>query len=317
MTHNQDMPTWGPVDPVGLYGRLKWPEGPVDVVFDSDTYNEIDDQFALAYLIKSSDKLKLKALYAAPYFNDRSSGPKDGMEKSYAEIKNVLTLMDKKDLHGSVYRGSEAFLPSETEPVISEAAKDLAERAMGYTPEAPLYVIAIGAITNIASALLINPAIRDRIVIVWLATNALDWRDNREFNLYQDVAAGRIIMGCGAALVLLPCWGVVSAFYVTGPELEHYLKGKNKLCDYLLKATLDYSKERHDKPTWARPIWDITAVGWLLDSEFMLDRFEHSPIPEYDHRWAFDKTRHMIRYIYHIDREKLFYDVFQKLTAGK
>ena len=78
--------------------RLERPEDPVDVVLDTDTYNEIDDQFALAYLVKSADKLHLKAIYAAPFFNTKSSGPADGMEKSYQEIMNILTLMDEEEL---------------------------------------------------------------------------------------------------------------------------------------------------------------------------------------------------------------------------
>ena len=46
--------------------RGQKPKGKVDVVIDTDTYNEIDDQFAVAYLIKSDEKLNLKAIYAAP-----------------------------------------------------------------------------------------------------------------------------------------------------------------------------------------------------------------------------------------------------------
>ena len=49
--------------------RLEKPTGKIDVVLDTDTYNEIDDQFALAYLIRSEEKLSLKAVYAAPFFN--------------------------------------------------------------------------------------------------------------------------------------------------------------------------------------------------------------------------------------------------------
>ena len=55
------------VDNAALLRRLQRPEGPVDVVLDTDTYNEIDDQYALAYLIKNDEKLKLKAIYAAPF----------------------------------------------------------------------------------------------------------------------------------------------------------------------------------------------------------------------------------------------------------
>ena len=38
----------------GLLARLSRPTGPVDVVLDTDTYNEIDDQFAVSYLICSA-----------------------------------------------------------------------------------------------------------------------------------------------------------------------------------------------------------------------------------------------------------------------
>lgn len=301
------------VDNISLIKRLQKPVGKVDVVLDTDTYNEIDDQFALAYLIKSDDKLNLKAIYAAPFFNAKSTGPADGMEKSYQEIMNVLTLMEREDLKKVVYRGSTEYLPSETEPVISDAAQNLAERAMEYTEDHPLYVIAIGAITNVASALLINPEIRDRIVLIWLGGNAMHWPHNKEFNLYQDVAAARIVFGCGAALVQLPCMGVVSAFTTSGPELEYHLRGKNKLCDYLIDVTTEEARVCYGGSTWTRPIWDVTAVAWLLDGDFMEDCLIHSPIPEYDDRYAHDDTRHLIRYVYHIRRDDLFADLFDKL----
>ena len=48
----------------GLLARLSRPTGPVDVVLDTDTYNEIDDQFAVSYLICSAEKLHLQAIYA-------------------------------------------------------------------------------------------------------------------------------------------------------------------------------------------------------------------------------------------------------------
>ena len=60
-----------------LLNRLKRPEGKIDVVLDTDTYNEIDDQFALAYLLRSGEKLNVKAIYAAPFFNEKSEGPAD------------------------------------------------------------------------------------------------------------------------------------------------------------------------------------------------------------------------------------------------
>ena len=302
------------IDNARLIRRLEKPKGIVDVVIDTDTYNEIDDQYALSYLIKSDEKLDLKAIYAAPFFNEKSTGPADGMEKSYREIMNVLTLLEREDLKEHVYRGSTEYLPSETEPVISDAAKDLAKRAMDYTEEHPLYVVAIAAITNVASALLLNPDIKNRIVLIWLGGNATNWPDNKEFNLYQDVAGARIVFGCGVPLVQLPCMGVVSAFTTSGPELEYHLRGKNKLCDYLVNVTTTEAAACNGGPVWTRPIWDVTAVAWLLDGDFEEDCLIHSPIPEYDNRYAFDNNRHFIKYVYHIKRDKLFADLFAKLS---
>lgn len=307
-------PAPDPADQAKLILRLRKPVGKADVVIDTDTYNEIDDQFALAYLIRSDEKLNLKAIYAAPFFNHKSSGPADGMEKSYQEILRVLTLMEREDLKDVVFRGSTQYMPSEDEPVISDAAKDLAARAMEYTEDNPLYVIAIGAITNVASALLLKPEIKDRIVLIWLGGNALHWPHNKEFNLYQDVAGARIVFGCQVPLVQLPCMGVVSAFTTSGPELEHHLRGKNKICDYLVDVTTKEALECYGGSTWTRPIWDVTAVAWLLDGDFMEESLIHSPIPEYDDRYAFDNNRHFIKYVYHINRDNLFADLFKKLT---
>ena len=76
----------------------------VDAVLDTDTYNEIDDQFALSYMVRSSDKINLKAIYAAPFFNQNSTSPADGMERSYNEIFNILTLMGEEEFKKCVYR---------------------------------------------------------------------------------------------------------------------------------------------------------------------------------------------------------------------
>ena len=298
----------------GLLRRLKKPAGKIDVILDTDTYNEIDDQFALALLLKSPEKLNTVGIYAAPFYNGNSSGPEDGMEKSYNEILNILNLMKKENLKSIVKKGSRAYLKSETEPQDSEAARDLAERAMNYTAEKPLYVVSIGAITNIASAILLKKEIIDRIVIVWLGGHALDWPDTREFNMAQDVAAARVIFNSGAAIVQLPCMGVVSAFTASGPELEHWLKGKNEVCDYLVNHTTKSALRDGGLPNWTRVIWDVTAVGWLLDGDFMKDRLEHIPIPQYDHHYSFDHNRHFYRYVYHIHRDKLFGELFKKLS---
>lgn len=294
--------------------RLGKPNSAVDVVFDTDAYNEIDDQFALAYLIRSNEKLNLKAIYAAPFYNDKVSSVKEGMELSYREIYKVLDLMDEYNLKECVYRGSDEFMKDESTLVVSEAAKDLVDRSKKHTKSNPLYVIAVGAITNVASAIRMDPTICERIVVVWLGGHAHHWPHNSEYNLRQDIPGARILFDCGVPLIQLPALGVTSAFTVSGPELDYWLKGKNKICDYLVDITKNEAKKYYDWKTWTRPIWDVTAIAWLLDEELMLDYVVNSPIVGYDHRYSFDPTRHFIKYVYHINRDKLLEDLVNKLT---
>lgn len=299
---------------IELLKRLEKPQGMTDVVLDTDTFNEIDDQYALAYILNSDEKLRVKAIYAAPFVNAKSAGPQDGMEKSYEEILNILTLMGRDDVKEKAFRGSKEFLADEQSPVVSPAAEDLAARAMEYTPEKPLYVVAIAAITNIASAILLNPRIVDRIVLVWLGGNALEWPNNKEYNLYQDIAAARVVFGCQVPLVQLPCMGVVSAFTVSGPELQEHLKGKNDLCNYLVDFTTQEAKACGAGEIWSRPIWDVTAVGWLLDGDLMNDRIAFAPVPEYDDRYSLKNDGHFYKYVYYINRDNLLQDLIEKLT---
>ena len=291
---------------------LQTPTGPVDMILDTDAYNEIDDQFAIASAI-AAKKLTLKALYAAPFHNQLSTGPADGMEKSYQEILKLLGLMGREM---PVFRGSNAFMATEKTPVDSPAVHDLVERAMQYTWDNPLYVVAIGAITNIASALLVKPEIADRIVIVWLAGHALEWPHNAEFNLMQDVAAARVVFNSGAPLVLLHCMGVVHAFSTTEPELNYWLRGKSALCDYLADHTIEAANEYAKGKVWSRAIWDVTAIGWLRNDgeQFMQDKLIHTPIPEYDHHYSEDFRRPLCRMVYHIHRDALMGDLFDPIS---
>ena len=295
--------------------NLNVPSGRIDCVLDTDTYNEIDDQFALSLMVKS-EKCNVKALYAAPFFNPNSASPEDGMERSYDEILNLLTLMGEEELKKCVFKGSRQYLPDESTPVSSPAAAHLAEMASGYSPERPLYVVAIGAITNVASALLMKPEIKENIVLVWLGGHSEQWFDTNEFNMMQDVAAARVVFGCGCPLVQLPCMGVASTFIISGPELEYWLKGKNPLCDYLAAHTIEAAETYAKGRVWSRVIWDVTAVAWLLNDgdRFMFSEIIPALIPQYDHHYSHDVRRHPMRRVTFIHRDSLMQYLVETLT---
>lgn len=296
--------------------NLSVPTGAIDAVLDTDTYNEIDDQFALSYMLFSEDRIKIKAILAAPFHNEKSDSPADGMEKSYNEILKVLDLAGKKELSGNVFRGSEKYLPDEKTPVISEAAQRLVKLAKEYSPENPLYVVAIGAITNVASALLLCPEIKENIVLVWLGGNSFDCTWDGEFNMVQDIAAARVVFSCGVPLVQLPCCGVVSSFITTAPEIEYWLRGKGKLCDYLVDNVLNEMKDVKDW-AWSRVIWDVTAIAWLLNDNdrFIKSKIINAPRPEYDNSYTQEAFEHKMRYVFFINRDALFNDMLKKLIG--
>ncbi|MBQ7970915.1 MAG: nucleoside hydrolase [Clostridia bacterium] len=295
--------------------NLSVPTGKVDVVLDTDAFNEIDDQFAIAYLLRSKEKLNTKAIYAAPFFNKKASSVQEGMEKSYDEILRILDLMGEKV---PVFKGSEQYLPDECTPVLSPSARDLAERANTYSPEEPLYVVAIGAITNVASAILLNPKVAENTVVVWLGGHALHYHDTNEFNMKQDIAAARVVIQSGVPFVQLPCRGVVSSFTLSEPELNSWLKGKNELSDYLTEITLQEMNSRTKSAYWSKVIWDVTAVAWLLNDgdRFMRSRIITAPLPSYDQLYTTDPCGYPMRYVYDIKKDGLLTDLIEKLTRN-
>ncbi len=88
------------------------------------------------------------------------------------------------------------------------------------------------------------------------------------------------------------------------------------MSDYLARNTIAEAESYAKGKPWSRIIWDVPAVAWLLNDEqrFMNDRLEYSQIPEYDRYYAIDKTRHFIKYVYHINRDAIYEDLFNKLT---
>jgi inosine-uridine nucleoside N-ribohydrolase len=281
-------------------------------VLDTDTYNEIDDQFALAYALLSEERLSVDAVYAAPFQNSRSKNPGDGMEKSYAEILRVLERLDLPG-KGRVFRGSDRFLPAPDVPVESPAARDLVDRALRQPSDRPLYVVAIGAISNVASALLMEPRIADRIVIVWLSGQPHTWHTTVEFNLCQDVPASRLIFDSGVPLVHVPCKNVAEHLRTTVPELERYVRGRGPLGDYLFEIFRDYAK---DPWTWSKPLWDLSAVAWVVEPEWVPTVLVHSPRLTSEYTWSLDDNRHWIRVAVHVDRDAVFGDLFRKLEQN-
>ena len=295
--------------------NLQVPNGKVDIILDTDAYNEIDDQFAISYMIKNPQKFNIKGITTAPFFNSRSTSYADGMLKSYNEILKLLTLAGREDLKAVTYKGSTDVLKDSSTPIVSDSAYFLAETANEYNEENPLYIVAIGAITNVASAFIVNPEMKNKVVVVWLGGHAQHYPNTCEFNLRQDVIATNVILNSGCPFVQLPCVGCVSSFTVSKADLQAFLIGKNPLANYLAENAIKEADSYAEGKPWTRVIWDVTAIAWLLNENdcFMESDLRPTPIVNGEVKYEYPENRHLFRYVYHIKRDALMADLFEKL----
>ena len=305
---------WQPLTNAQILERLELPAADsgrvLDMVLDTDTYNEVDDQFALCYALCSPERLNVQAVYAAPFFNDRSNGPEQGMERSYDEIVRLLGKLGRSP-EGLAFKGSRGYLADMDTPQDSPAARDLVARAMARPESDPLFVVAIGAITNVASALIMEPQLARHMVVVWLGGQPLTHPFAREFNLFQDVAATRVVLDSGVPFVLVPCQGVASHLLTSLPELQACIGGKNAVCDALIEIFAGYSKDHF---AWGKEIWDISTIGMLIDPRWVPSTIESSPLLSSEGNWSRDARRHPIRVAYYLHRNPIFRDMFTKLA---
>lgn len=296
--------------PAQRLSRLAHPGRPVRMVLDTDTFNEIDDQYALVYALLSPEAVKVEAVYAAPFANSRAETPGQGMELSYDEILRLLDRMGRS-AEGFVFRGVTEYVGPDKCAREAEAVDDLIARARASTQDDPLYVVAIAAISNVASALLKAPDIVDRIVVVWLGGHALDWPHTREFNLRQDVGGAQVLFESGVPLILVPCEGVVTHLTSTAAEIERYVEPQGDIGAFLAMRFKEYSD---DHLGWSKEIWDMAVIAWLVNPDWCPSVIRPTPILTDNVTWSFDDSRPAMTYVRHIHRNPVFRDFFVKLA---
>ena len=285
-------------------------KGVVKTILDTDTYNEIDDQFALVQMLLSKERIDVLSINAAPFsMNNRSDDPQKGMELSYEEIFRLLKKINFKK-NNFVFKGSTKYVGFDKKPIDSPAADNIIENALKCSESDPLYVVAIGAITNVASAILKEPEIINKIVVVWLGGNALYWPENNEFNLKQDIGGAQVLFDSGVSLVLVPCKGVTSHLISTVPEIEKYIEPHGEIGKFLAMRFKEYNNNHKG---WSKEIWDMAAVSWVLNEEWAPTNIAPSPILLDNKTWTFDENRHPIKIVYDIKRDLILQDFIEKL----
>ena len=311
--------------------RLAEPSGLVRAVIDTDAANEIDDQFALAWALLSPDKLQVEAVYAAPFsFAHRRASLPDaapdappfnppgvGMVRSREEILRVFERIGI-DPTGRVFDGSEAYLTSVDQPRRSAAAEHLIALARTCTGPEPLYVVALGCVTNIASAVLLAPDIARRIVVVWTSgypSHAPHVNDS--FNLEQDVIASQVLLDSGVPHVYLPGFHVGAQLRLSLAEMERHVRGHGAIGNYLhelfthnpLWTIFDIDRSR----SYSWVIWDVICIAWLIQPAWVATGLVRTPLLGDDRRWRPGPDRHLMREGHAVQRDAIFNDFFARL----
>ena len=187
-----------------IYNKLS--NKKINVILDTDTYNECDDQFALAYMIKSQDIFNIEAITVAPYSHkERNETVISGREKSYNEILKICNWLNF-DTTNKVFKGAEDYICNGYDET-NDAVNKIIEVALKNNKT---YILAIGAITNVALAIKKEPKIIDKIEVIWLGGHSLLQNNNLEFNFKQDVSAVRIVFESKVKLTIIPCKNVAS-----------------------------------------------------------------------------------------------------------
>ncbi len=281
----------------------KLPTGEIDIVIDTDAFAdsiwEMDDQYAIAYLL-SFEKFNVKAFYT--YENT------DAFVKGVAE---VCSRCGRDDLNSVIFRGSTAGVNVNT-PEQSEAVLDLIQRSKSYSRENPLYVLAIGPLTNIADALLIDPTLCERLVVVALMGHDFTQPDTAEYNLQKDIVASKVVMESDVPLMLIPCINVAKKLVMSYGECVEEWQGKNAIGDYLIYCMSKMFKGE-PKPEYARIIWDAVPVALLAHPEWVTYEITERPWLTFDKHWVFGKNDGKIIYVSDIDSESIKKDMLKRI----
>lgn len=282
------------------------PERKTRVIVNTDAKNEADDQFAIVHALLTPS-FELHGIIPAHFGTDKT---KESLKASHDEVMLLLRLMG---LEGSVRvaDGAPHAMPDEKTPVDSPGARLIIEEAMKDDPR-PLNVAFYGPLTDMASALLLEPRIAERNVrVVWIGGGP--WpTGGREYNLSNDIHAANVVMKSK-----LEVWQIPSTVYrrmpVSYAELVEKVYPCGAIGRYLVEQLIEYNAKA-GTALEHRSLGDSPAVGVLIYPE--CGAWEWRPAPEFDSLMHYVHTgrNRPIRVYRDIDSRFILEDMFAKLA---
>lgn len=282
----------------------------VRLIVDTDAKNEADDQFAIVHALLSP-KFENVGMIAAHYGKKHE----DGMERSFRELETIFDKMGfpKEDM---LYHGAPHAIPSKETAVVSEGSKLIVREAMK-EDDRPLFAIFLGPLTDLASALLMEPRIASRMTAIWIGGGRYP-NGGAEFNLGNDIAAANVVFQSKMEI-----WQVPQNVYTMMPlslaELEYKVAPYGEIGEYLLKQLDEHANEEGPRKSSIRSgetwiVGDSPAVGLLLYEHRFGFEWVDAPLITSDMTYVHTKLNRPIRVYNAIDSRLILDDLFAKLA---
>jgi purine nucleosidase len=247
------------------------------VIVNTDAKNEADDQYAIVHAILTTS-FELHGIIPA-HFGER--GP-NSLQASHDEVNLLLRLMS---LEGKVRvePGARYAMVDERTPQPSSGARFIIEEAMKDDPR-PLNVVFQGPLTDMASALLMEPRIEEKNVrVIWVGGGERP-EYGIEFNLSNDIHAANVIFRSQLELWQIPC-PLYRHFSVSYAELVEKVYPHGALGRYLTEQLIEWNDEWHAAhdgicSTEFRSLGDSPAIGVIMAPH--AGQWSWQPAPEFD-----------------------------------
>lgn len=265
------------------------------VLIDTDARNEIDDLWAIALALRCPERFQIEGFVAANYDNQSPGAGPASIEGSARLIDTALEKAGCVEKF-PVKRGSPP-MRYQFEPSESEGVDFIIERAMASTAQDPLWVVGLGAATDIASAYLKEPRIAERVVVFWHFRT--EWPKRCwNFNVIGDVRAARLVFHSDLAFVLfdtgtdLTCPMEQSARWVDNGPLGRFLH------EYRFQAPWMQDPKKG--------FFDLGDIAALVEPSLATWEVVECPEVNWDLAYQFKNTKGRILRCGGIDRNKTF-----------
>lgn len=282
------------------------PEAKQRVIVNTDAKNEADDQYAIVQAILTPS-FELHGIIPAHFGTGKSA---TSLQDSHDETMLLLSLMGLEDAV-NVADGATHAMPDESTPVDSPGARLIIDEAMK-DDDRPLHVAFYGPVTDISSALLLEPEIENRgIRVVWIGGG--EWPNGgREYNLSNDIHAANVLMKSN-----LEVWQVPRSTYrtmgVTYAELIEKVYPQGEIGKYLVEQLLEFNAKTNPHMEY-RSLGDSPCIGIIMDPN--CGRWSWRPAPTFDMQMHYIHTGQYrpIRVYDSVNTRFIHEDFFAKLA---